>query len=278
MGGVASIPTDPSRQVQVISAGYSRTGTVSMSLALARLLDGPVNHGGTQILIRDDDYCRTWIKAYEAREAGNRAETLKLVRKATAGFVATADMPAMDFMPEMMELYPDAKVVLVRRDPVRWWKSMESVVSRTVPWWLGPVMAPIPGWRYIPSFAAHYSRSTLALAGVADEKAGPADLLVRGGPHILEAHHARVRSLVPPGQLLEFELADGWGPLCRFLGVPAPPEEEPFPRANDAEAADRYATGILLKVFGLWLGALALACWLVYVGFRVVTHEGEGRA
>lgn len=54
MGGVASIPTDPSKKVQVISAGYSRTGTVSMSLALEKLVDGPVLHGGTQILVRDD--------------------------------------------------------------------------------------------------------------------------------------------------------------------------------------------------------------------------------
>lgn len=54
MGGVESVPTDPSRKIQVISAGYSRTGTVSMSLALAKILDGPVLHGGTQILTRDD--------------------------------------------------------------------------------------------------------------------------------------------------------------------------------------------------------------------------------
>ena len=54
MGGVESIPTDPSRRIQVISAGYSRTGTVSMSLALAKLVDGPVLHGGTQILTRED--------------------------------------------------------------------------------------------------------------------------------------------------------------------------------------------------------------------------------
>ncbi|UKZ70855.1 uncharacterized protein TrAtP1_011824 [Trichoderma atroviride] len=46
MGGVPSIPTDKSRTVQVISAGYSRTGTVSMALALEKLLDGPVMHGG----------------------------------------------------------------------------------------------------------------------------------------------------------------------------------------------------------------------------------------
>ena len=54
MGGAESIPTDPSRRVQVISAGYSRTGTLSMSMALAKLVDGPVFHGGTQILTRED--------------------------------------------------------------------------------------------------------------------------------------------------------------------------------------------------------------------------------
>jgi hypothetical protein len=54
MGGVPSIPTDPSRELQVIGAGYSRTGTVAMQLALEKLLDGPVMHGGTQILTRED--------------------------------------------------------------------------------------------------------------------------------------------------------------------------------------------------------------------------------
>ena len=54
MGGVPSVPTDPSRRVEVIAAGYSRTGTVSMSLALERLLDGPAMHGGTQLFGRED--------------------------------------------------------------------------------------------------------------------------------------------------------------------------------------------------------------------------------
>jgi phosphoribosyl-dephospho-CoA transferase len=54
MGGVPSIPTNPSRKLQVIGAGYSRTGTVTMQLALEQLLDGPVLHGATQILSRED--------------------------------------------------------------------------------------------------------------------------------------------------------------------------------------------------------------------------------
>lgn len=50
MGGAYSVPTDPSRTVQVIGAGYSRTGTSSMQIALSKLLNGPVIHGGTQLL------------------------------------------------------------------------------------------------------------------------------------------------------------------------------------------------------------------------------------
>ncbi|KAI0451112.1 hypothetical protein F5B21DRAFT_488213 [Xylaria acuta] len=264
MGGVASIPTDPSREVQVISAGYSRTGTVSMSLALQKLLDGPILHGGTQILVRDDDYCLTWIKAYEAREAGDKQETLKLVRKATAGFVGTADLPPADFMSEMVELYPDAKVVLVRRDATRWWNSIATLTSRTTPSWLGAVLAPIPGWRHLATFAQVYSRSTLRLAGLDDPNASPKDLIQHGGPHILEAHQEKVRSLVPKERLLEMDLNDGWEPLCKFLGVPVP--DEPFPRANDAKAADKYATKVLFKVLLVWLFLLTGVGAVIYFG------------
>lgn len=54
MGGIPSVPQDSSRTLKVIGAGYSRTGTLSMALALERLLDGPVMHGGSQLLGRED--------------------------------------------------------------------------------------------------------------------------------------------------------------------------------------------------------------------------------
>lgn len=96
--------------------------------------------------------------------------------------MATADLPPSDFIPEMLELYPDAKVVLVRRDPQKWWDSIAAVTGRTTPWWLGVIMAPIPGWRYLTTFANEYSRSTLKLAGLTDETASPVELIKRGGP------------------------------------------------------------------------------------------------
>lgn len=98
-------------------------------------------------------------------------------------FVGTADLPPSDFMPEMMQLYPDAKVILVRRDPVKWWNSIAALTSRTTPSWLGFVLAPIPGWRYLAEFANHYSQSTLHLAGVPDyHTASPVELINKGGP------------------------------------------------------------------------------------------------
>lgn len=63
------------------------------------------------------------------------------------------------------------------------------------------------------------------------------------------------------------DLSEGWEPLCKFLGVPVP--NEPFPRANDAAAADSYATKVLLKVLGVWIsiftgvGATLYGGWLL---------------
>ncbi len=47
------------------------------------------------------------------------------------------------------------------------------------------------------------------------------------------AHNESVRRAIPAGQWLEFEVREGWGPLCEFLGVPVP--AEPFPRSNNRE-------------------------------------------
>ncbi|KAK8016900.1 hypothetical protein PG993_015089 [Apiospora rasikravindrae] len=69
MGATASVPRDRTRQLQVIDAGYARTATLSYSLALSRLLDGPVMHGGTQLFHREDSYCRQLDALYRLRRA-----------------------------------------------------------------------------------------------------------------------------------------------------------------------------------------------------------------
>lgn len=42
-----------------------------------------------------------------------------------------------------------------------------------------------------------------------------------------------IRELVPRDRLLEWNVEDGWQPLCEFLGKKVP--SQPFPRANDKD-------------------------------------------
>lgn len=54
MGQEASVPVDKGRRLEVIDAGFSRTGTLSYAYALEKLLDGPVHHTASQLFNRED--------------------------------------------------------------------------------------------------------------------------------------------------------------------------------------------------------------------------------
>jgi hypothetical protein len=58
--------------------------------------------------------------------------------------------------------------------------------------------------------------------------------------HVIAAyqrHADAVRAVIPPEQLLEYDVAQGWEPLCRFLRVPVP--DVPFPEVNHGAAFRR---------------------------------------
>ncbi|RYP49703.1 hypothetical protein DL768_004639 [Monosporascus sp. mg162] len=270
MGGAVSVPTDPSRRLQVIGAGYPRTGTVSMQMALTKLLNGPVIHGGTQMLEGSDASCKAWIKAYEAKRRGDREETLKCVRRATAGFVGTTDLPTIDFIPELIELYPEAKVVLVGRDPERWARSVEGLFKYAMTWWLPYAMWPVPGWRWFPTFTYYFAESSLRFE-VPKERRDDANNGNGLDPNMLLAYNDWVRSIVPKEKLLEMKLGDGWAPLCEFLGVPVP--DEPFPRANDTDAVARYAKDIYKRLAQVWLGIFSVSGVVANSVFRL--YKGQ---
>ncbi|KAJ7209583.1 P-loop containing nucleoside triphosphate hydrolase protein [Mycena pura] len=254
MGGVPSIPTDSSRRLQVIGAGYSRTGTVTMQLALENLLNGPILHGGTQILTREDSYCKNWVLAYRAKHRGDTEELHRLLRVLTAGFVGVTDMPPLDFIPELMEIYPEAKVVLTTRDPERWLQSIKPVARNSSLPWLPYLMWPIPGWRWFPSLSLEFGRSTRNILADGTKEANP-----KPSTRLLLNWNRMVREMVPPEKLLVMDLTEGWEPLCKFLEVPVP--NEPLPKANDSDAASKAAKDITRRIFQIW--AMGLGTVLV---------------
>ncbi|KAH6658707.1 hypothetical protein BKA67DRAFT_635786 [Truncatella angustata] len=91
--------------MDVIGAGYSRTGTLSVVIALEKLLGKP--------------------------QAGDQELAFKLLREVTNGYSGCTDMPHVMMIPELVELYPDAKVVLVTRNPGRW--SVTDLIFSALP-------------------------------------------------------------------------------------------------------------------------------------------------
>ena len=64
----------------------------------------------------------------------------------------------------------------------------------------------------------------------------------------------QVKAEIPAERLLVFEVKQGWGPLCEFLGVPVP--EEPFPNVNDTKSMQHRIWSMKKQSLLLWTGAV----------------------
>jgi len=79
---------------------------------------------------------------------------------------------------------------------------------------------------------------------------------------VFRRHVEEVTASLPPDRLLVFDVAEGWEPLCAFLGVPVP--NHPFPRLNDTAKMRRWigSTRVLTRVGPpVVAGAAALGTW-----------------
>src|ERR671921_129370 len=149
-------------------------------------------------------------------------------------YEATVDWPACSFYAELLERNPDAKVLLSVRDPERWYESTRQTIYK-----IGKISTGSPFSRL--GFAL-LSRLVFGSFKTGQDPMteeiicqGTFDGRFEDKHHAIEVfhrHNEEVQRRVPREQLLVYEVKEGWGPLCEFLGVEQP--EEPFPRLNDA--------------------------------------------
>jgi hypothetical protein len=71
---------------------------------------------------------------------------MKKLRPIMTGYAACTDHPALFCLPELMEMYPDAKVVLTTREPERWWQSLRHVLEAGTAGWAMILPLLTPGW------------------------------------------------------------------------------------------------------------------------------------
>lgn len=219
--------------MKVIGAGFGRTGTASLKSALDTLGLGHCYHM-TEVFAHPG-HADFWRAAWRGEPVDWDA--------VLGGYEATVDWPGCTFYAELMERYPNAKVLLSVRDPERWYESTRSTIYQ-----LGRISTGSPFSRL--SFAL----ITFFVFGGFKTGQGPmAEQIIWRGTfdgnfeesrHAIEVfswHNDEVRRRVPREQLLVYEVKEGWGPLCEFFGVQEP--NEPFPHLNDAAEMRRRIRG-----------------------------------
>ena len=102
--------------MKVIGAGFGRTGTLSLKAALERLGFDPCYH---MVELPKQGHGPFWKEAARKRARGEPVDWDAVF----GDYRATVDFPGADFYAELVEAYPEAKVVLTVRDPHKWYDS-----------------------------------------------------------------------------------------------------------------------------------------------------------
>jgi hypothetical protein len=213
--------------LEVIGAGLDRTGRHSLRAALARLGYGPCHH------MPAPGECPESIGGWDAAARGEPVDWGRLL----AGYRAAVDWPACAFWRELMDGYPRARVVLTVRDPDAWYASARRTIYRDT-----AAQAGLDGLlmrledRLCPALRRRRQICRRLLweetfGGRFDDRDYAIEVYLR--------HNAIVRERVPADRLLEFDVREGWEPLCDFLGAAVP--AGPFPHLNDTAAFRRLA-------------------------------------
>ena len=212
--------------LKVIGAGFGRTGTMSLKAALEQLGLGPCYHM-VECLPRGPEHWQRWI------DVGEGAPDWDAIFD---GFGSCTDFPASVYASDLARHYPDAKVVLTTRDPERWFASTQETIF--APRWIEHLKTVEMG-RFMDVTLNRYF----------DDRMHDRDHLLRR----FEEHVAAVEAAVPPERLLVYEVREGWGPLCAFLGVQEPEGEFPF--VNDTQMTIEIIDRLIADGFEAVLGA-----------------------
>jgi Sulfotransferase domain len=240
----------------------------SLALALEDL-GIPTLH--TQHLYEHDDIFDMWEKevfqpSIDAQKAELRTPDFDVLTR--KGYEATMDFPMALYFEQVHERYPDCKFILtVRENSEVWFKSWDTMArsitqpTRAVGSWINNVRRLSVYFRWLFSIVNNdnsYIRESVARG----EQIKPAAIAS------YEEHNRRVREIIPPNQLLEYSVKQGWEPLCKFLEIQDCPTT-PFPRTNSARS-------LQVQTISAMVVPLILVLFILFYMFSAIFQRATG--
>ncbi|CAF1105624.1 unnamed protein product [Didymodactylos carnosus] len=207
-------------KLRIIGAGFGRTGSKSLKIALKKL--GYAKCYDMFEVLKCPEHSKFWLNAMDEGEQFDWEDLFH-------DYDATIEWPGFLFYQQLMVKYPDAKVILSVRDPDTWYQSIkESIYYARIVAFPARIVKRYDifhyGWNclniYRLIFKLIWSKT---FHNRFEDKQYTIDLFRK--------HNAQVQRVVPSERLLVFDVKQGWEPLCRFLDAQVP--SEPFPHVND---------------------------------------------
>jgi hypothetical protein len=203
---MAAVDQGGGMSLSVIGAGFGRTGTESMKMALEILGFGPCHH------MKELNANPAQRALWRAIARGDRSNSAPDWEQAFADYRSCTDWPSAFYWRELSAAYPDAKIILTLRDAESWYASVQKTILKSI---MGNADPDSVGVSLI---------AERVFGGRLDDRAHAIA--------VFEKNSAEVQAAFDVDRLLVHRLGDGWDALCRFLGKSVP--DAPFPHSNSA--------------------------------------------
>lgn len=227
-----------------------------MTQALETLLKGKVFHGGAASYNGNAYLQRQMLELAQhcpIETLVDRTFVQYRLAQLTEGCVASSDQPGCYFIEELLELYPNAKVIVTTRERESWWASYSALwqsLHDIYPW-----SGLTPQVKRFCVFSFEFWNRVPQAVGMAQCEPWP----MSNQQGLYDAHAEYIRRVVPSNQLFYFDVKSGWKPLCEILDVPVPDQPFPhiFPRSwleqgeSNLKAKFKRRLAILLGAAGL---------------------------
>ena len=189
---------------------------------------------------------------------------------AEQGFQATTDLPMALYFEQIHERFPDCKFVLTMRDDSEVWFQSWNVLAQSI---VSPTRA---GSTVVTNVAKYMNYLRWLFAVINKDDAfltAPFPLPDQDKDRAIasyEEHNRRVRETIPSDLLLEYNVKEGWEPLCNFLEIAHCPTDTPFPRTNSATSIKAQSVIAFILPLTLVLFVIFTGCALT---FQRVTNK-----